>query len=148
MLTAGMTKGYLFIQTVKDYDKESLQHEYDADPDPTLSYQSQGWLPITHCIKTGEFLKLSAEREGVKVEARVNIANNVKGGNNGSCEVLGGVFRGEGIFRNVRRETHPEFRDFFVCHSVSPKSGLFLRWQIGVNDFLDADTVSDAEEPA
>jgi hypothetical protein len=135
-------KSYLFFETQAQYIKPSYSTHDGLPPDPRLSYLAKGWLPISRAIKDGAFLKLSAEREGVKVEARFNILKNVEHGDNGLYEIKRGPLVEKGIFRNICHEHNPDFNHFFLCHSDSPVRATMLRWQIGIDEFLDAATVS------
>lgn len=133
-------KGYLLIQPPAEFRKYILD-KYTEDG-TELSYMAKGWLPITHAIKEGAFLKVRADLNNIQVEARFNIQPTVvlRDPDN-SYEVQGGVFEGRGTFFKVAREQNPEFNDFFICDSTS-RSGRALRWEIGVNQIMDADTVS------
>ncbi len=130
-------KGYLFIQTVAAYQKPKFDEYDDPVPDLKPSYAARGWHPITHSIKKEEFLKVYAEREGAgRVDVRFNIQTNIPDGDNGSYQITGGQFAGQGKFVNVATKVNFDFKHFFVCYSTSP-NGLFLRWQVGVNEIVD-----------
>jgi hypothetical protein len=131
----------LFFELLSEHVKPDCRLFQDPLPDLRLSCVAKGWLPISSSIKDGDFLKLSAEREGVRVEARFNIVKNVEGGDNGAYEIKGGPFAGTGTFRNVRREERPDFTDFFVCHSDCPARATVLRWQVAVDGWLDVASV-------
>lgn len=133
---------YLFIQTQAEYRGPGQRPYADFPFEPQSSYAVKGWLPINRSIKDGDFLKVSAERDGVRVEARFSISKNVPDGDNGSYEIRGGPFAGTGTFRNIRRDHSPDFSHFFVCHSDSPARGTMLRWRIGVDEFVDVATIS------
>lgn len=139
--------GYMFVQTVAEFEREPRHLKYDEPVTAArMSYAVRGWYQIERCIKSGEFFKISAERLGVKVEARFNIVKNEPGGDNGSYEIKGGLFAGNGVFRNISKRENCDFKEFYVCHAVSAGGKNYLRWQVGVADFVDADKIAD-EEP-
>jgi hypothetical protein len=131
---------YLFIQQQSEF----LRHEhleFESVPETRLSYPAKGWYQITHAIKDGEFLKISAERDGIRIEARFNIEKNVPHGDNGSYQITRGIFAGTGTFLNVNRQKNSDFNQFFVCHSSSPTNPSMLRWQVGLDDFVHVHNV-------
>ncbi len=138
-------KGYLYVQSMAEFERERRLVNYDESELLAIpsSYEGRGCFPITHAIKRGDFLNLSAELGEVRIEARFNTKVNVPEGDNGTCEIRGGPFTGIGVFRTIRRVHRPEIKDFFICHSSSGDGKHFLRWQIGVNDFVDADMFPD-----
>ena len=109
------------------------------------SYEGRGCLPITQAIKHGDFLKVSAEREGIRVEVHFNFNANASSRNKGTCEIHGGPLAGTGVIVDVKREQVSDFKDFFTCQTSSGDGRHFLRWQIGVNEFVDADRIIDNE---
>jgi hypothetical protein len=135
---------YLFVQEYSHYLKPSYADFEEVAPDIQLSYAAKGWYPITRSIKRGDFLKVSAERNGVLVEAqfKFDVKANIPKGENGTYEIRHGLFAGKGIFRNVASKENADFRHFFLCHSTT-SNGLFLRWQIGADNYVDADAISD-----
>jgi hypothetical protein len=135
-------KGWLFIEPQAEYLKTTHQANVKrAETFILLHLQpppiTPGAFPITHSIKDQEFLKIYGEWEGVKINANFNTVNNVQDGDNGAYEIKGGRFNGTGTFVNVTPKEHADFKMFFLCHSNSP-NGLFLRWEVGINEIIDA----------
>jgi hypothetical protein len=94
----------------------------------------------------GEFIKIAAQRDAITVEARFNMGKNVPNGSNGSYEIKGGMFAGNGTFLKISRQPredldfqardNADFIHFFVCHSHSLQKGIpYLRWRIALKEF-------------
>jgi hypothetical protein len=142
-MTTTEIKGYLNIETQAEF----LSHDRIDDPIPNIlsSYAGQGWYAITHSIPDGELVKISAERDQQKVEAKFNVLKNTPHGNNGVYEIRGGLFTGSGKFVNVSKKDrgdlsfqakdNDKFAHFFVCHSEKKGCGALLRWRIVLQDF-------------
>jgi hypothetical protein len=144
------TRGYLFIQEVEQFQKKrrkDLFGEY-VEPSPLdgrKSYAGNGWYKITHSIPDGEFVKIAAERDGIRVEARFNMVTNKPDESNGSYQITGGLYKGAGTFLNIARKQRndldflakgeADFQDFFICHSHASGNGVpFLRWRIVLSE--------------
>ncbi len=130
-------KGYLRIEPPAEYLKNILAAYAESDP---RSYAGKGWLPVTTSIKEGEILKVYAERETIRIDARFNIQQNSQDADDARYEIRGGQFSGNGIFLDVSEEQHSDFQHFFVCNSTTSR-GVLLRWEVGVNAILDADSI-------
>lgn len=166
-------QGYLCFQPVKQYLSQRLKgdlanplaefdeklldetsEQYGADG--RLTYLANGWFRVTHSILEGEFLKIAADRDQIRVEARfntvrnVNMVKNVPEGNNGSYAISSGVFAGSGTFLQVQRKPRedPDFlakdsadcAHFFVCRSSSSGKGKhYLRWRFALREFSNVD---------
>ena len=142
-------KGYLFIQSVKSFQQNERKDSFDEFFEPSTaqaSYAGKGWYKITHLIPDGEFVKIAAERDAIRVDAKFNTVKNVPHGDNGSYEINGGSLASKGTFLNVSRKQrndlnflasdNADFARFFLCHSHSLKNGVpFLRWRIVLRDF-------------
>ena len=138
-------KGYVFIQSVDTFAtsrRREILEEFSMDG--RRSYAGNGWYKITHSILDGDTIKIAAEHHAVKAEAIFNIAEKDK--NNGSYEIKGGAFPGQGTFLKVTREEredldflatdNAQFSHFFICHShCSPNGVPFLRWRIVLKEF-------------
>jgi hypothetical protein len=135
---------YLFIQMQSEFlRREHL--EFDSAPETRASYSTKGWYQISHAIKDGGFLKISAERDGIRIEACFNIEENIPHGDNGSYEITRGIFAGTGTFLNVSRKENSDFNHFFVCHSSSSTKPSMLRWQVGVDSFIHAQDIETVQ---
>ena len=143
-------KGYLFIQSVKSFVKNERTDSFDELFEPSTaqtSYVGKGWYKITHSIPDGEFIKITAERDAIRVDAKFNTVKNVPHGDNGSYEIDRGSLASRGTFLNVSGKErtdlnflardNADFDQFFLCHSHSSlNNGVpFLRWRIVLRDF-------------
>ena len=138
-------KGWLLIQTYAEY-REATHQSHASSPESfiLLNHQSsttaKGAFPISHSIKVQDFLKVYAEHDGTKVDAKFNIVNNVQDGDNGTYQIKGGRFSGAGTFVNIAPKEESDFKMFFLCHSNSP-SGLYLRWEVGISELVEAESI-------
>ena len=139
-------RGYLFIQTVEQFEKKRREDPFAEfiEPSPLdgrKSYTGNGWYKISHSIPDGEFVKIAAQHDRIRVEARFNVVTNKPSGNNGSYQIIAGPYEGVGTFLNIaskqrndldfQAKDNTDFQHFFICHSHSSRSGVpFLRWRI------------------
>lgn len=138
---ANRVKGYLFIETQKTF----VEGSRDPFDDPSVangrrSYTANGWFRITHSILRGEFIKIAADKDAIRIEAEFNRVNNKPNNNNGSYEIKGGQHAGSGRFINISAKSREEvgfqasdnadFTHFFVCHAERNDSPFYLRWRI------------------
>lgn len=139
-------KGYLNIEPQAEFQNGGRIEDFlDPVPDVLSSFAGQGWFEITHSIPDGEFVKISAERNSIKIEAKFNILKNVPRGDNGAYEIRNGLFAGNGIFRNIspkdrgdinfQAKDNGNFAHFFICHSVKSGSSSLLRWRVALREF-------------
>src|SRR5438093_3202048 len=89
-------------------EPSQLMREWTSSPRPGLK------KPDTQAIKHGDFLKVSAEREGIRVEVHFNFNANASSRNKGICEIHGGPLAGTGVIVDVKREQVSDFKDFFT----------------------------------
>jgi|HubBroStandDraft_1064217.scaffolds.fasta_scaffold616879_1 hypothetical protein len=139
-------KGWVFIQPYAEYLEAT--HQSGASKPETfilLNQQSssidQGAFPVTYAIKSGNFLRVFAEHEAIKIGANFNIKNNVPGDNNGTYEIKGGRLDGSGIFINVAAKEETDFGKLFICHSNTP-DGLHLRWEVGLDEIVNDENIT------
>jgi hypothetical protein len=145
-----LIKGYLFIETQKHFANSKDTFDDTSEANGLRSYTANGWIKITHSIPRGEFIKIAANRDVVRIEAEFNRVKNKPNGNNGSYEIKGGQHAGSGSFINIsvksREEVgfqasdNAEFTHFFVCHAERNDSPFYLRWRIVLRDFANEAT--------
>jgi hypothetical protein len=139
-------KGWLLIQPYDEYLAATNQSDA-ASPATFILLTREGLsptesvLPLTYAVKTGGFLRVFAEHEETKIGANFNITKNVPEGNNGDYEIKGGRFESHGNFINVTPKEQTEFKKFFICHSNTTK-GLHLRWEVGLDEFVDDEGIT------
>jgi hypothetical protein len=152
-----MMKGYVFIQKQEVFEKKRRESLFDefVDNSPTDGYTSfagNGWYPMSEAIRAGEFVRILAVRDSVRVEARFNFNKDIRE-ESGSYQIKGGLYQGSGTFLNVARKPREDvdfnardninFENFFVCHSHSTRDGVpFLRWRIVLGDLSDSSSIS------
>lgn len=144
-------KGWLFIETQKDHFRGNNDPFDDASLANGLSsYAANSWIKITHSIPRGDFIKIAADRDMIRIEAEFNRVKNKPNGNNGSYEIKGGQHAGSGRFINISVQSraevgfqasdNAEFTHFFVCHAERNDSPFYLRWRIVLRVFETEDT--------
>jgi hypothetical protein len=133
-------KGELYLQNMLLFDQDLKQRYYnreDMGSSKLASYELGNPVIITHAIKEGDVLKISAAADGIRYEARFNYKATLK--ENGWYEISGGSFKGTGRFVEVTPMKLGKFAASFICISEPQTGGHALRWSFGINEVVLAD---------